>query len=51
MHVLWLELLTVALLMISGLFGGSAVLDDRVGMAEPRAHAVPAGAGAASAGH
>jgi uncharacterized membrane protein len=39
MNVLWLELLAVALLMISGLFGGSLVLEDRVGMTEPhRAH-------------
>jgi uncharacterized membrane protein len=35
MNVLLLELLAVALLMISGLFGGSLVLEDRVGMAEP----------------
>jgi uncharacterized membrane protein len=34
-----LELLAAALLMISGLFGGSLVLEDRVGMAEAHAHA------------
>ena len=39
MNVLLLELLAVALLMISGLFGGSLVLEDRVGVAEPHAHA------------
>jgi putative NADH-flavin reductase len=38
-RVLLLELLAVALLMISGLFGGSLVLEDRVGVAEPHAHA------------
>jgi uncharacterized membrane protein len=37
MNVLLLELLAVALLMISGLFCGSLVLEDRVGMAEPHA--------------
>jgi uncharacterized membrane protein len=39
LNVLWLELFAVALLMISGLFGGSLVLEDRVGVAEPHAHA------------
>jgi len=39
MNVLLLELLAVALLMISGLVGGSLVLEDRVGAAEPHAHA------------
>ena len=37
MNMLWLELLAVALLTIGGLFGGSLVLEDRVGMAEPHA--------------
>jgi uncharacterized membrane protein len=34
MNVLLMELLGVALLMISGLLGGSLVLEDRVGVAE-----------------
>jgi hypothetical protein len=46
MNGLLLELFAVALLTISGLFGGSLVLEDRVGMAEPHAHADRGGAGA-----
>jgi uncharacterized membrane protein len=39
LNVLWLELLAVALLTISGLSGGSLVLEDCVGASEPHAHA------------
>jgi hypothetical protein len=48
MNGLLLELFAVAPLTISGLFDGSLVLEDRVGMAEPHAHADRGGAGAAS---